>query len=311
MPHLAETNETNASVEGPPVPDHSSDAELAQKLQAEEYGDEAVSAEPKAAVDEYSNQTNEDKTQSWESAQEIKAAGNAQFKAQCADDALECYQGALGFLEKVKDWSTSDIPTSDVRELRISLYLNMAACQLQQENWPECIESTEKVLTIQGKNLKALYRRGVANARLGRLTKAKEDLTYVAKNDLKNKQAREELAAVKTQIKQAKLEEKERMKGMFEGKSVYSDAMAAQADKKAATKRKEDEKEAKGTAQEAQLNEEWATERVAREAADEQGSDTDEEWIQESSRRLEEGQDAPIGGSQKAEQFEEFKLKRV
>ena len=127
-------------------------------------------AEPKPAVDEYSAQTKEDKTEAWESAQEIKAAGNAQFKAGCADDALECYTGALGFLEKIKDWSTSDVLTADVRELRISLHLNMAACQLQQEKWTECIESTEKVLTIQGKNLKALYRRGVSNARLGRLT---------------------------------------------------------------------------------------------------------------------------------------------
>lgn len=313
MPHLAESESGENNTQVPVVQDQQTadDDELARKLQAEEYGAEAADAEPKPAVDEYSAQTKEDKTEAWESAQEIKAAGNAQFKAGCADDALECYTGALGFLEKVKDWSTSDVLTADVRELRISLHLNMAACQLQQEKWTECIESTEKVLTIQGKNLKALYRRGVSNARLGRLTTAKEDLTYVAKNDLKNKQARQELTAVKDRIKQAKQDEKDRMKDMFKGKSVYSDAMAAQAEKAAAAKRKEDEKKLKEETLDAQLEDEWAEQSAARDAADEQAQSAEEDWVEESARRLEQGEEAAVGGAHKAEEFEEFKVARA
>ena len=40
------------------------------------------------------------------------------------------------------------------------------------------------------------------------MQKAKDDLLYVAKNDLKNKKAREELIAVKEKIKQAKQDDK-------------------------------------------------------------------------------------------------------
>ena len=40
------------------------------------------------------------------------------------------------------------------------------------------------------------------------MQKAKDDLLYVAKNDLKNKKAREELTAVKEKIKLAKQDDK-------------------------------------------------------------------------------------------------------
>jgi len=287
-------------------------------------GDElkADDAELKPALDEKTGaQSSEGITQSWESAQEIKAEGNAHFKAGCPAEALQCYQRALGFLDQFKDsFSGFQVPATELRELRISLYSNSAACQLQQEDWLGCIESAEKVLTIQGKNLKALYRRGVANARLGHLTKAKEDLLYVAKNDLKNKKAREELTAVKDKIKQAKQEDKVRMGGMFEGKSVYSEAMAAQAEKSATTKREE-------AALDARLQEEWAVECAAREEEKEskrpavvfpnkRRTDIEEEWVQELARRkaedpLEAAMKAAMGGSQKAQQFEDFKLERT
>ena len=57
-------------------------------------GDElkADDAEPKPALDEKTDaQSSEGITQSWESAQEIKAEGNAHFKAGCPAEALQVF----------------------------------------------------------------------------------------------------------------------------------------------------------------------------------------------------------------------------
>jgi hypothetical protein len=52
----------------------------------------------------------------------------------------------------------------------------------------------------------------------------------VAKSDPKNRAAREELAKVKEALKVKKQEEKERMKGLFGGKSMYEVAIRTPAE---------------------------------------------------------------------------------
>ena len=70
--------------------------------------------------------------------------------------------------------------------------------------------------------------------------------------------------------------------------------------------RKEDEKKLKEETLDAQLEDEWAEQSAARDAADEQAQSAEEDWVEESARRLEQGEEAAVGGAHKAEEFEEF-----
>jgi len=173
---------------------------------------------------------------------------------------------------QVKDWATCSVDVADVRALRVSLNVNLAAAHNKLEQWQETLGAVEKVMTIEAGNKKAMFRRGVAYQGLGMLDEAKEDFTVVAKADPKNGAARQELAKVKEAIKVKKAEEKERMKGLFAGKGLgISDQKEKEEKAKAKTETAKKKKEDAAKAEkERLLKEAWTAEATRREEAEEE-----------------------------------------
>jgi len=71
-------------------------------------------------------------------------------------------------------------------EIKISLYLNIAACNIKVKAWSEAIAACEEVLKLDKNNIRAFYRRARAtalpiNAGVPDLRKAIEDLDVVLK----------------------------------------------------------------------------------------------------------------------------------
>ncbi|XP_037007352.2 FK506-binding protein-like isoform X1 [Artibeus jamaicensis] len=120
-------------------------------------------------------------------ARQEHARGTELFRAGNPEGAARCYGRALRLL------LTLPPPGSPERTV---LHANLAACQLLLGQPHLAAQSCNRVLEREPEHLKALYRRGVAQAALGNLEKATADLKKVLVVDPKNRAAREELGKV-------------------------------------------------------------------------------------------------------------------
>ncbi|XP_062954135.1 FK506-binding protein-like isoform X2 [Cynocephalus volans] len=125
-------------------------------------------------------------------AKEERARGTELFRAGNPEAAARCYGRALRLL--------LTLPPPGPPE-RIVLHANLAACQLLLGQPHLASQSCDRVLEREPGHLKALYRRGVAQAALGNLEKATADLKTVLALDPQNWAAQEELRKVVVQGK--------------------------------------------------------------------------------------------------------------
>ncbi|XP_036104729.1 FK506-binding protein-like [Molossus molossus] len=120
-------------------------------------------------------------------ARQERARGTELFRAGNPEGAARCYGRALRLL------LTLPPPGSPERTV---LHANLAACQLLLGQPHLAAQSCDRVLEREPGHLKALYRRGVAQAALGKLEEATADLKKVLAVDPKNRAAQEELGKV-------------------------------------------------------------------------------------------------------------------
>ncbi|XP_025274056.1 FK506-binding protein-like isoform X2 [Canis lupus baileyi] len=120
-------------------------------------------------------------------AKKERTRGTELFRAGNPEGAARCYGRALRLL--------LTLPPPGPPE-RTVLHANLAACQLLLGQPQLAAQSCDRVLEREPDHLKALYRRGVAQAALGNLDKATADLRKVLAVDPKNRAAQEELGKV-------------------------------------------------------------------------------------------------------------------
>merc|ERR1719152_625584 len=97
---------------------------------------------------------------------------------------------------------------------------------IKLSDWAPATKAATAALGCAGasRNVKALYRRGLARSRLGLLDQAKADLALALQADPTNRDAKRELLAVREKITSRKADEKKRFGGLFErGGGVYDD----------------------------------------------------------------------------------------
>ncbi|XP_004452446.2 FK506-binding protein-like [Dasypus novemcinctus] len=120
-------------------------------------------------------------------AREERARGTELFRAGNPARAAQCYGRALRLL--------LTLPPPGPPE-RTALHANLAACQLLLGQPQLAAQSCDRVLEREPGHLKALYRRGVAQAALGNLEEATADLKRVLELDPKNRAAQVVLGQV-------------------------------------------------------------------------------------------------------------------
>lgn len=87
-------------------------------------------------------------------------------------------------MREVDYLGTTDEEKEQVRKIKISTYLNIAACNIKTKVFNEAVSACDETLKLEPDNLKALYRRARAtalpiNAGVPELQKATLDLEKV------------------------------------------------------------------------------------------------------------------------------------
>jgi len=99
--------------------------------------------------------------------------------------------------------------------LLLAGYLNLAACYLKLENYPEVIQNCEKALEIDPKNSKGLFRKGQAHLGLKDYEVAKDYFTQVLQTDETNKAAQKNIYICNENLKKQLQKEKKLYQAIF------------------------------------------------------------------------------------------------
>lgn len=135
----------------------------------------------------------------------LKNAGGEVFKSGRVRFALNRYCAAIRMYEHDKS-----VPSADSALVRMCL-LNEAMCQLKLGEFRKAEVAATKVIKDEPSNVKALYRRAQALAKLEEFQMALVDAKRVVELDVANADARTLLTSLKTQVKK----NNDAMKGLY------------------------------------------------------------------------------------------------
>ncbi|XP_019175212.1 PREDICTED: peptidyl-prolyl cis-trans isomerase FKBP65-like isoform X2 [Ipomoea nil] len=135
-----------------------------------------------------------------EAAQAKKEQGNVFFKAGKYEKASKRYEKAVNFIEY--DSSFSDEEKQAVTVLKVSCNLNNAACKLKLKDYKEAVKLCTKVLEIDSRSVKALYRRAQAYIQLADLDLAELDIKKALEIDPDNRAVKVEYRMLKEKIRE-------------------------------------------------------------------------------------------------------------
>ncbi|XP_002962267.2 peptidyl-prolyl cis-trans isomerase FKBP42 [Selaginella moellendorffii] len=150
-----------------------------------------------------------------EAADRRRVDGNDAFKEDKVGEAMQKYEMALAYMGddfmfqlfgKYKDMANA---------VKNPCHLNMAACLLRLEQYEEAIGQCNVVLAEDENNVKALFRRGKAQAALGRTDNARADFNKVKALAPNDKAVLKELKLIAQHDKELYEKQRQLYKGLF------------------------------------------------------------------------------------------------
>ncbi|TKY57910.1 70 kDa peptidyl-prolyl isomerase [Spatholobus suberectus] len=117
-----------------------------------------------------------------------KEEGNVLFKGGNYQRAGKKYEKAADFVSE--DGSFEDDEQKQAKALRLSCWLNGAACSLKLNDFPEAIKLCSQVLDVEFCNVKALYRRAQAHMETGDFLLADVDIKKALEVDPQNREVK-------------------------------------------------------------------------------------------------------------------------
>ncbi|KAK8803448.1 hypothetical protein WA158_001142 [Blastocystis sp. Blastoise] len=178
----------------------------------------------------------------YDEALRLKEEGNMLFKNKDFKIAFNTYKKGVQFLttastgghcgcghdscdssDEEGDEEQDEVMHNKVLELKRTILLNKAMCEIKLEQWKDAIQDCKEVLRSDKDNVKALFRRGTAYMNFGDLEKAQEDLNAVLVLDPTNKEAEKQLSKVKLLYKKENERLSKAMKNMFRFSQFYDD----------------------------------------------------------------------------------------
>ncbi|KAK8560735.1 hypothetical protein V6N13_026171 [Hibiscus sabdariffa] len=135
-----------------------------------------------------------------EAAGKKKEEGNALFKAGKYLRASKRYEKAVKFIDY--DSSFGEEEKKQAKLLKVTCNLNNAACKLKLNDYKQAAKLCTKVLELDSKNVKALYRRAQAYIQLVDLDLAEADIKKAMEIDPDNRDVKQEYRILKEKIKE-------------------------------------------------------------------------------------------------------------
>lgn len=135
-----------------------------------------------------------------EAAGKKKEEGNVLFKAGKYERASKRYEKAVNYIGY--DSSFSDEEKQQAKVLKITCNLNNAACKLKLKEYKQAEKLCSKVLELDSKNVKALYRRVQAYIQLVDLDLAELDIKKALEIDPDNRAVRMEYKLLKEKVRE-------------------------------------------------------------------------------------------------------------
>ncbi|XP_068656764.1 70 kDa peptidyl-prolyl isomerase-like isoform X2 [Aristolochia californica] len=135
-----------------------------------------------------------------EAAEKKKEEGNKFFKSGNYWQAAKRYVKAADYVSEDKDYG--DEVQKQAKSLRVSCWLNHAACSLKLNDFPEVVKLCSKVLDVESHNIKALFRRAQAFMELSDLNLTELDIKKALEVDPDNR----EVKSLLKMLKQRKVE---------------------------------------------------------------------------------------------------------
>ncbi|XP_060177594.1 70 kDa peptidyl-prolyl isomerase-like [Lycium barbarum] len=135
-----------------------------------------------------------------EACEKIKNEGNVLFKDGKFQCASRKYEKASKFIQF--DHSFNEDEKCRAHTLRLSCYLNNAACKLKMGEHQEASKLCSKVIEYEPCNVKALFRRAQAYIRINELEKAEIDIRKALEVDLNNRDVKVMYKELKNKQKQ-------------------------------------------------------------------------------------------------------------
>ncbi|KAM1158323.1 hypothetical protein FF1_031723 [Malus domestica] len=135
-----------------------------------------------------------------ESAGKKKEEGNALFKAGKYERASKRYEKAVRFIEY--DSTFGDEEKQQAKALKITCNLNDAACKLKLKDYKQAEKLCTKVLDLDSRNVKALYRRAQAYIQLVDLDLAELDIKKALEIDPDNRDVKQEYKVLKQKVRE-------------------------------------------------------------------------------------------------------------
>jgi len=142
-----------------------------------------------------------------------KEEGNELFHGKNFRPAAARYHKALGHCAKFFDLTADD--EKELKQLKLSLHLNLAQCYLNLENWDQAMRNCDDALGIDENNAKALFRRSAVWEAKKEYEMALTDLKSAEKLAADDKMISKAIDRIRKQIQKEKDKAKKTWGGAF------------------------------------------------------------------------------------------------
>eukprot|EP00854_Cymbomonas_tetramitiformis_P022375 gene22375-26996_t len=151
----------------------------------------------------------------------LEEEGNTLFKSAQVDEAFDKYHEVVQSVKGILAVPALGRPDMvDLKKkvdlMHLAVNLNLAACSLKEKRHEEAMEYCREVLTVDDRNVKALFRRAQALSQLSRSGEAIEVLNKARKLDPQNRDLEVLLKQITSEERKRVEQEKKRFGGMFE-----------------------------------------------------------------------------------------------